>query len=162
MRLNILKRNIDSVILMIFGLISIGVGLFNIFGTEDIIRIILGLIGLICISIFIERLLKFEEVSRKIDDLKKRFENMIAGEFVIGYENLYNAGIELINDANSFIRATSFGEGEGQLTAPEKYHEVLAEKLKESKNLKQPIEYRVVISSGESFKRSFDNRMQIF
>jgi len=141
-----LKRNFDSCILVIIGLISTFIGIVNFSQIEGII---LFSIGLICLSIAIERFYKLENIVKSIDELKKKIEFTMPAELVEGRDNIYKLAGELVEDAKSFIRATSFGREE---RTPENYLRIVARKLRESKE-QNPIEYRIVMSSSKKDKR---------
>jgi hypothetical protein len=115
----------------------------------------MGLLGFICISIAVERLFILEDTNRKLDRAMDRLEDVLQAELIVGKVKIYETAIELTRDAEDFIRATSFGERE---SSSEKYLKSLADKLKESKNRKRPIEYRLVVSHG----KDIESRMQLF
>ena len=143
-----LKRNVDSVILLIVGIASVVIGVLNFNKLEGFI---LFTIGLICDSIAIERFFKFENIEKGLNELKKMTQTMIPAVPLEGTDEIYRNAIEIIKDAESVIRATSFGKEE---RAPDYYFEAVAEKLKKSQEEGRPIEYRVVISSGKKNRRS--------
>jgi len=140
---NRLKKNPDSVILTIVGIISVILGILNVHKPE---RITLFLLGVICISISIERFVKLENIEKDLNELKRRIETVVPVEIIEGKDRVYESAKEIVKDAKSFIRATSLSE---QATAPEDYLKTVAGKLKESKDQGNPIEYRIVMSSGK-------------
>ena len=143
-----LKRNVDSVILSMVGIVSVVIGVLNYSKLEGLI---LFTIGLICTSITIERFFKFENIEERLNELKKIIQTMIPAVLIEGADEIYRNAIEIIDDAESVIRATSFGKEE---RTPDYYLEAIAKKLKKSEEDGKPIEYRVVMSLEKKNKRS--------
>jgi len=143
-----LKRNVDSVILSIVGIVSVVIGVLNYSKLEGLI---LFTIGLICTSITIERFFKFENIEERLNELKKIIQTMIPAVLIEGADEIYRNAIEIIDDVESVIRATSFGKEE---RTPDYYLEAIAKKLKKSEEEGKPIEYRVVMSLEKKNERS--------
>jgi len=149
-----LKKNFDCVILIVIGSFSVLYGLSSIFVRSIIIEgLILFGVGSICISIAIERFFKFENIEESLNELKKKIETIAPSEVIDGRDRIYEVAIEIINDAEEIVRATSFSKEE---RTPNYYLDAVARKLKECKDKGKPIEYRVVISSQK------DRRSEIF
>jgi len=146
-KLNRLKKNFDSIILMGVGIISVFLSAPNISKLEGIT---LFAVGLICVSISVERLFKLENIEKTLNELGDRIASIAPVELIEGNDRIYKAAEEIVKDATTFIRATSFGRKE---TAPENYYHVVAEKLKESKKQRNPIEYRVIMPAKKEAKR---------
>ena len=147
-----MKKNFDCIILTIIGSFSVLYGLSSIFIKSIIIEgLILFGIGSICISLAIERFFKFENIEKGLNELKNRIEIIVPSEVIDGKNNIYEAAIEIINDTEKTIRATSFSKQE---SIPENYIKAVANRLKECKDKGNPIEYRVVISSPWKDRRS--------
>ena len=147
-----LKKNYDLIFLIITGLVSVGTGLASIFFRGTITEgVILLTIGFICISITIERLIKLENIEKSLNELKEWIRTIAPAEVIDGRDEIYKSALEIINEVESTIRATSFGKKEH---IPDWYLEEVANKLKEKKEEGKPVEYRVVMSPHKRSRRS--------
>lgn len=145
---------ITTFVLIILGLISVTISTLDIFVTgfdaipvlKETSQITLLLIGILCLAIGLERLTKFEDIHRKLDELSNRLKWVAPAQVLDGHDAIYNAAMELVNDARKVIRASSFRER--HRTAPVPYLHLLASKIEKSKKQKQPIEYRLLYGYG--------------
>jgi hypothetical protein len=109
---------------------------------KDTPQIILLLVGVLCFAIGLERFTKFEDINRRLNDLFKQIGDIAPAQVLDGHEAIYDAAIELINDAKKVIRASSFREK--HCIAPKRYLQSLISKVQKCKKQHQTIEYRLL------------------
>jgi hypothetical protein len=147
-----LADKIATTALIVLGLISVIISTLDFFVKLEAIPILketaqitLLLIGALCFAIGLERFTKFEDMSKQLDKLFDRI-NTIPTQVLDGHDAIYSAASELVNDAKKIIRASSFREN--HKPAPKPYLQSLAKKIKRSKSLRQPVEYRLLYGYG--------------
>jgi hypothetical protein len=112
---------------------------------NNIPQIILSLLGLLGIAIGLERLTKLESLSRKLIEIKRMVETAVSAQKVEGYDEMFDVSTQYVRDAEAKINLLIFAGSITNSPIPGRYLNALNKQLKNSKENRSSVVYRVII-----------------
>ncbi|PPS41911.1 hypothetical protein [Chroococcidiopsis sp. TS-821] len=161
---------------IVISLIGTGIGLLDFCGLKipyiehNIPQIILSLIGVLGIAIGLERLTKLESLSQKLAETKRIVETAVTAQKVEGYDEMFDISTQYVRDAEAEINLLIFAGSIVSDPIPGRYLNALNKQLKNSKENRSSVVYRVIIGYDhnlstemkDSIRTYIQNRMRIF
>jgi hypothetical protein len=162
-----LKRTIDKLssgVLIIIGVLGITLSIADFAGWEKLILIskdplymLLGFVGLLALSLGLERATHFQTIDRQIEDLRSLLARSAGGQHLKGYNEIYEAAIRLCSSADQQIRTVVFNTSPiKKPKTPQEWARAIAQRLQDSRKINRPVKLEAVIAVDFDFVKASD------
>ena len=131
------------------GLAGIAIGLSDVFGFEHhltdkkAIFIVLSLVGIVALSLGIERVAYFYKLSSHLDRVERLLSSQSGGRVLTGRNEIYSTATQSLAHARNSIRAVVSGKIP---KAPAAFGEAVARRVREAKESGNPLYFEVVFA----------------
>lgn len=147
MRLEDAGSFFSTLLLIVCGAIGVVIGVAGMFGIElerisaDSLTIVIALVGLIALSLGVERAIEQRKLSLQIERLEASLASRVGGRVLSGYRDMEAAAIRSVRHARSWVRIVVHASS---LEARNAFTDALAERLRESRLAGNPISAEIL------------------
>jgi len=162
-------QRIATFLLILLGLGSVVIAAADLLGVpmrseKNREEIILGVVGILCLSIGVERMVEAERVERRLKRAEDSLASLAGGVQLNSTDEIYESAIRLCRSARRRIRTVVFATGP---SAPRRYAEAICERLRQLKDAGPAGLYEVVLACDAAtlppqFVQANDDRLALY